>query len=131
MLLGCARWRANSDASLLVGDALGDRAAHGSANAPNPEKAPAWMLGPIDVLIYVDPWFAGTIVFWLLPGAVILAGLMLWTTGMLGLRKGRANSPACPPVFRILLISSIVGLFLALPWLYAITRLFSQNPFAQ
>ena len=107
------------------------RSAIGSTNAPNPERAPAWLLGPIDVLVYVDPWFAGTIVFWLLPGAVILAGLLLWATGMLGSRKPGADSRACRLVLRVLPISVAVGLLLALPWLYSITRLFSQKPITE
>ena len=44
---------------------------------PSPAKAPAWMVGPSDVLVYADPSFAGTAWLWLFLWGVAAATLLL------------------------------------------------------
>ena len=85
------------------------------------------MFDPLDALVYVDPWFAGTIIFWIVPGVFFLVGLVLWSAGVLLFRRDATTSPKSPSVAKLLLISSAVGLILAIPWLYALTRVLSHG----
>lgn len=60
-----------------------------SAN-PNPQKAPVWMtLGPADLLVYVDPWWAGSLLpllAILIPPVVafVIAVPFVWPVGTPG-----------------------------------------------
>jgi len=47
---------------------------------PNPSKAPVYLLGPADLLVAVDPWYAGTLLFWLVPWLGVLLGLAIVAT---------------------------------------------------
>ncbi len=98
-----------------------------SRGAPNPARAPVWMLGPAAVLVYVDPYFAGTLYLWLAPGAVLLVGIVLWAAGLPVLRKEMSLAPACPSITRLVLVSTAMGLFLAAPWIYALVRVLSGD----
>lgn len=111
---------------LLLGTALDARAAASpEAASPNPIRSPAHFLGPVDLLVAVDLSFAGWINLWLVPGAVVLLGLVLWAMGVPVLRKGTALAPTCPRASRLVTASVAVGLFLAVPWLLALVRVLS------
>jgi hypothetical protein len=112
---------------LLIVRAMEQHSATGSSKAPNPAKAPTWMLDPVDALVYVDPWFAGTVIFWIIPGLFILVGLVLWAASVLVFRRDATSSPRCLSVAKLLLTSAAVGLFLAIPWLYALSRVLSHG----
>ena len=89
------------------------------AASPNPSKVPAWELGWFEVLVYVDPYLAGNLYLWLVPGAVLLAGLSLWAAGVPLLTKKSPVGWPVPSFARVIGVSIAVGIFLALPWLYA------------
>jgi hypothetical protein len=65
----------------------------GMRRSPNPEKAPWYFLGPADWLVYYDPWFAGTQIFFVAFGVallmVIAVPLVLW-------RVLRGRGKQCP-----------------------------------
>lgn len=112
---------------LLIVATLHRRDAAGTTTpSPNPTKLPAWRLGPLDVVVYADPYLAGTLTLWLLPGVALLIGVGLWGAGVPMLSKER---PACWPVPRLLKVvwvSLAVGSFLALPWFYAWIRVLCE-----
>jgi hypothetical protein len=102
------------------------RAAAHNPLAPNPAQPPMNWLGPIEALVYVDPYFTGTIqMWWLLPGLLVLTGLFLWAMGVPVLRKGMSLAPTCPGVGRLASVSALVGVFLAIPWLLALVLVLS------
>ncbi len=83
---------------------------------PNPERASWYMVcDPFNLLVSVDPWFAGTILWWvyaclIVGGAFALVAAILWPIG---------------PVRKIKLLamlSALVGFVFALPWYYALFR---------
>src|SRR5216684_5389248 len=88
---------------LVIVRAMQRQGATGSSTAPNPSKAPTWMFDPLDALVYVDPWFAGTIIFWIVPGVFFLVGLVLWSAGVLLFRRDATTSPKSPSVAKLLL----------------------------
>jgi hypothetical protein len=93
----------------------GSHAAHVPSGSPNPGRAAWHLYGPSDVLVHVEPWFAGTIAFWLYPWllvlvAFVLASALWWPTGQ----------PRRLPM--ILLLARLLGTLSALPWLYALFR---------
>jgi hypothetical protein len=97
--------------------------------SPNPAKIPAWQLGWLEVLVYVDPYLAGNMYLWLLPGAAVLAGLALWATGVPVLTKKSPVGWPVPSYAKVIGVSLAVGAFLALPWLYAyMCFLYEQRP---
>jgi hypothetical protein len=98
-------------------------AAYGQA--PNPAKAPAWMFGPVTVVVYADPYLAGTIYLWLYPGALLAGMVVLWAIGVPVLTKPSAGWPAPSPL-KVTLVSLGVGLFLALPWIYALALVYRE-----
>lgn len=93
---------------------------------PSPAKMPVYLLGPFDVVVYTDPWFAGTIRFWFAPwlGLVVLCGIL----GMIFVEPRRQGAPR-PATGRSgtwLLAGLILGLVLAGPWVYGVFRLLSR-----
>jgi hypothetical protein len=77
------------------------------------------MLGLTDVLVYADPFFAGTIYYWLVPGVAVLVGMVLWAVGVPVLGR-KISGGQKPGLFKVAVASLSVGTFLALPWLYAL-----------
>jgi hypothetical protein len=82
-----------------------------SIKSPNPEAAPAYYLGPIEALVYVDPRWAALGWLWLLPGLAAGIAVAAWTT----LRS--------PPPIAVAAASSAAGALLAAPWIFVITRM--------
>jgi hypothetical protein len=100
------------------------------AGSPNPAKAPAWNFGLAEVLVYADPYFAGTIHLWLLPGAALLALVCLWAAGVPVLTKPREAGWPVPGYAKVVGVSLAVGLLLAWPWVYAWVRILREpGPF--
>lgn len=91
-----------------------------SSNIPTPNlvkpRAPL-LMGPIEVLVYLDPWFAGTILYWLALMVVALIGLVLWAGQSTSAETAKRSS------LRVFLVSANVGLILAAPWMYAYARM--------
>lgn len=86
---------------------------------PNPRPAPWFFLGPIELLVYLEPWFAGTIVIWLIlwvPAlAIFVVGVLLkWPS-----QRPEPNSRGLPS---LALLSVLMGLAFAAPWIYALVR---------
>jgi hypothetical protein len=89
---------------------------------PNPSKAPVWFLGPEEVLVYLNPSFAGTLYIWLLLGAVAQIILLVWAIGILGYAKTEYSHK---PLLRLRVVSSaslVFGICLSTPWLYAFAQ---------
>jgi hypothetical protein len=112
---------------LLIVWKIGQRNALGTSQAPNPAKAPMRMFGPVEALAYIDPWFAGTIIFWLYPCALFVCGYTIWASGVLALRKDAKAPLRIICVARLALISIILGLFPSIPWLYAVSRILTHG----
>ena len=84
---------------------------------PNPAKVPASMLGPADVLVYADPWFAGAIMWWLsLGGAGMVILLSVAILAPAGERPARS-------VAVWMVWSFLLGAIFAVPWVYGLFRL--------
>jgi hypothetical protein len=105
---------------LIMG--LRDSAAR-AVGTPNPAKVAAHKLGLFDVVVYADPYLAGIINLWLLPGVAVLVGLVLWAMGILAPIKQRFTGMASPGLLTLTLTSVVVGVLLAAPWLYALVRI--------
>lgn len=88
---------------------------------PNPAKAPWYFLGPTDVLVGADPGLAGYgLVWWLLPGALLLLALVLWGAGVPVFTKQPAADWPPPRLWLLASVCFAAGVFLATPWLYAL-----------
>ena len=88
---------------------------------PNPAKAPVSMLGPIEVLVYADPWFAGVAWVWVIACGITLA-ILIATALCLPLSRQSAGSSM---IFWGL-GSLLVGLVIASPWMYGLNLLKGQ-----
>jgi hypothetical protein len=101
--------------------------ARSSTPSPNPAKAPLWFFGPLEALVYADPYFAGTILYqWLIPGAILLMVLALWAAGISVLNKEKMIHWPVPRYRKIVWISLAMGGLFALPWLYAWIRVLCE-----
>lgn len=103
--------------ALLLVRIAGRQASAPPTKAPNPTRAPWYYLGPQEVLVEIDPWLAGTIMFWLCAGVLILTGfvtavLCWWPADSIGWKERRLTA--------LLSISLLLGLGFAAPWLYAL-----------
>ncbi len=87
--------------------------------SPNPAKAPVWMLGPGGLLVYGDRWFAGTAYLWYFVATVALLGLIAWSAITAAESKPRQAAPR-RGVWRLWIVSVMVGFVLAAPWYYAL-----------
>lgn len=94
-----------------------------AVKTPNPSQAPAAYLGPAEVLVYADPFFAGTILWWLIFCAAFLGGYTIVSTAIVRFRSAGVT----PLVFRpsVLLLGSLLlgAFFVVAPWLFALCRL--------
>jgi len=84
---------------------------------PNPAKAPWYSMGPGDLLVGLDPWFAGTLLVWLVSwcgalSAYVIGVAMCWPTG----------STTTRAIGRLIILSVVLGLLFAAPWYYALVR---------
>ena len=101
--------------AILIGLILFDRRPETSiGKTPNPAKAPVTFLGPVDVLTYAHPWFAGTILSWLIPGFAA----MLVLAAMAAIIQA-TDSNSLLPSYGWIAGSLLLGAIFALPWVYA------------
>jgi hypothetical protein len=82
--------------------------------SPNPSYAPAHFIGPIEAVVYVNPYWAALGWLWFVPGLVAAGATFTW----LALR-----TPGPAPVTAV---SISAGLLLAAPWIYAIAKLIGR-----
>jgi hypothetical protein len=90
--------------------------------SPNPQKAPAYDLDPAGLLVYLDPWFAGTITFWLYFWSVLLTLFVLVIVLMPVQRKADSGSASARRFVMIGIVSVVIGCAFAGPWIYALLR---------
>ncbi|HEX7448972.1 MAG TPA: hypothetical protein VF306_15575 [Pirellulales bacterium] len=90
--------------------------------SPNPAKAPIWMQGPGDLLVYGDPWVAGTGYFWYVLEIAIVIGLVAWSVVTTADAANRKAAGQHRVWFQLVAISIAVGFVLAGPWYYALLR---------
>jgi hypothetical protein len=95
--------------------------------SPNPTRAPASMLGLGEVLVYADPYLAGTFYLWVVPGIALFALLVLWAMGAPVLIKKRYAGPSEPGLLKVAVASLAIGAFLAMPWLYALVCVLNKT----
>lgn len=91
---------------------------------PNPAQAPTVLLSPTELLVSTDPWFAGTMIFWLWPGVFALSGLAIAAAVAV---KPAAVEPMSkwrrPRSW--LGIALLSGCVFAMPWFYAVWSVFA------
>jgi hypothetical protein len=104
-----------------------DAAYRNAHPSPNPAKAPHTWLGPVELLGSVDHYLADNINLWLVPGLALVALLVLWAMGVPVFNKERAAGQREPSLPRVVVTSLAVGMFLGLPWLYALFRVLTRN----
>ena len=87
--------------------------------SPNPQRAPLWMLWPAGLLVYTDPWWAGTLLplfTIVVPPVAVFVVLVpfVWPVGAQGQprRLGLLWAGAL-----------MLGIVLAGPWIYGLVRL--------
>jgi hypothetical protein len=85
-----------------------------SIQTPNPQRAPAYFLGPMEAVVYVNPYWAALGWFWYVPGLAAFAGAVVWTT-----RRE-------PPLGKVAASALAAGTLLAAPWIYAIAHLLAH-----
>jgi hypothetical protein len=93
-------------------------AAATSVATPNPSRPPAEFLGPLELLVFVEPWFAGTLVFWLAPWLAILLAYPLAAAALV--RFSASSIPRRPVLLPA--IALLLGAAFAIPWVYALCR---------
>jgi hypothetical protein len=87
---------------------------------PNPSPAPWYFLGPAELLTYLDPWFAGTIAFWIYPWLAILVAFLVWSVVWLPAAGSRAQGKQR----KLPVVSSLtLGCVFAAPWWYALAKI--------
>jgi hypothetical protein len=96
------------------------------APSPNPAMAPGAFLDPNSAMVFVDPWFAGTIGYWwwLCLSVVVAASVMVFA-----IRRTTAPTDAAPSLklTTVYLLSLLLGALFASPWIYG-TILFFWTP---
>jgi hypothetical protein len=95
--------------------------------APNPTKAPWYFMGPIELLVYFDPWFSGTIIFWLYLWGAILVGFALLSVLLLPPRDQDGLMSSISRWHSFAFLSLMVGCVFAAPWLYTLVRFVLQG----
>jgi hypothetical protein len=97
---------------------------------PSPAKAPAWELGFSGILVYADPYFAGTIYFyriaWLALFGILATSIVLWTSGIAQRKTRRASAKRRPSFLLVISVSLVAGLLLATPWIYAVVCILAR-----
>jgi hypothetical protein len=93
-----------------------------SIPTPNPKPAPPWILGPLGLLVYADPWYAGTGSHLLTFGASCLVAIVIgvflgWPIGS-GQRSNRT--------MLLVLLALLAGSAFAGPWVHAVICLMGR-----
>jgi hypothetical protein len=107
--------------SLTVALVSSRRFASGPSTTPNPAPWP-FLLGPNEVLVYIEPWFAGTILFWWL---FWVPAILLWSLATAYLGSPINSKPASNVLRRLIIVvslSALLGVIFASPWLYALAK---------
>jgi hypothetical protein len=79
-------------------------------------------LDPAGLLVYLDPWFAGTIAFWLYFWSVLLTLFVLVVVLMPVRREADSASASARRLVMIAIVSVVIGCAFAGPWIYALLR---------
>lgn len=113
-----------AQASARMEDAQAVRTPNPNPEADSPTSG-ASALGPVDCLVAVEPWFAGTIFVWLLVwlpvlGLYAIAGAALWEQ-VPGERASALRRPC--PLFGI---AFVLGALFATPWFYGLYLVLTQ-----
>ena len=85
---------------------------------PNPAMAPASALSAVEILVYADPWFAGTISIWLAVWLPVLVSYSIFAT-CADARRRRASMLA--------VASFLLGTAFAAPWICGLYRIFTEG----
>ncbi len=85
------------------------------------------MLGPADLLVAVDPWFAGTLVFWIVPWLLVIVGFTILATAIVQPTHSKDHFLRIRRPSTLLAISLVLGIVLALPWIYGVIRLLASS----
>jgi hypothetical protein len=90
---------------------------------PNPDSAPPSMWTPSELLVYLDPWFAGVLAYWLvvsvaLAALIVTAVFLLWP-----IEAGGQSTRRC----LLAAISLLIGTVLAAPWAYGLIHLLARR----
>ena len=84
---------------------------------PNPASPPPSWLSSLELLAYADPWFAGTIFFWLILWLPILFVYLVVSVAVLRPPGADSVSPFRRPL-PLLTFSLFLGTVFAVPWFY-------------
>jgi hypothetical protein len=104
-----------------------DAAYRSAQRSPNPGKAPHTWLGLVELLGSVDHYLADNINLWRVPGIALVALLVLWAMGVPVFTKERATGQTQPSLTRVVVTSLAVGMFLGLPWLFALFKVLTRK----
>lgn len=86
-----------------------------SVKTPNPSKAPIYFLGPMEMLVHFDPWFAGVFGVLFYPWCAVYAGAIAAAAALKPASLSRR--PAL-----LFVVALAIGAALASPWLYFAAR---------
>ena len=85
---------------------------------PNPSKAPASALSAVEILVYADPWFAGTISIWLVAWLPVLVAYSI----LAACTPERRRRPALKVA-----ASFMLGTAFAAPWFFGLYRIVAEG----
>ena len=115
----CTLW------ALMVPYAANTNGPAEGARIPNPSKAPVSMLGSADVLVHADPWFAGTIGYWIVVCSTVAAALIVAALCVPAPPSERAIRRRSLRIWGV--GSLLLGLLFAAPWFYGLFRLLTRS----
>ena len=96
-----------------------------TSRIPNPTKTPG-MPGLGEILVYAEPWFAGTMTYWFVLGGA--AGMFLIVRA---LSRPLPDSPSAAKLLRSIsmwtLCAATMGLVFAAPWIYGLYLLMNRD----
>lgn len=92
---------------------------------PNPSSSPG-LLGPLEILAFADPWFAGTIAFWLIPWLMVLVLFAIAAAAAVnGDRQQQVSWWRRPAA--LIAFSFFLGQLFACPWYYGVYQLAARS----
>ena len=103
---------------LMIGMASSPEPKSTPVATPNPPPAPAPALGPVEVVVYAEPSFAGIMVFWLVAWLPVLATYSILAACAPARRRGPT---------RLATAAFLLGTAFAAPWIYGLYHIFTEG----
>ena len=97
--------------------ASGEKLPAAPTATPNPQSVSPASLGPLEILAYADPWWAGVGLFWLVGGLILISLAVVLAVVFVDVKAIR---PTLRGPVVISLAMFMLGLFFATPWFYGI-----------